>query len=369
MSTSKSRVQNPGRLPVAAFWLLAAIFLVGAVIFVQAIRGTNPLRAWQVFLVNFLFWSGISQSGAVFLAILQVTNAGWGQPLKGIAARVTAFLPISFLLFFLLYLGRESIFPWIGNPIPEKAIWLNFPFLFVRDGIGLAILTAGSLVLILSRYGKGRLFASVFLLVYVLVYSLIGFDLVMSLDPHWYSTLFGAYFFMSSLYLGLAALGVLSVLSKKYLMSEVEISPAHFHDLGKLLFAFCMLTGDFLWSQFAVIWYGNISEETEYVILRTMEMPWAPLAWWVLIGSFVVPFFVLLSRRVKENPWSHLGVASVVLIGMWFERYLLVVPSLWRGESLPLGWLELFITLGFFAAFALTYITFGQALKDFSVGK
>ena len=348
--------------------LLAAFLLAGVGAFIVGFTN-EPHRVWGVFLVNFLFWSGISQSGAVFLAILQVTNAGWGQPLKAIATRVAAFLPISFLLFFLLYLGRESIFPWIGNPIPEKAIWLNFPFLFVRDGIGLAILTAGSLVLILSRYGKGRLFASVFLLVYVLVYSLIGFDLVMSLDPHWYSTLFGAYFFMSSLYLGLAALGVLSVLSKKYLMSEVEISPAHFHDLGKLLFAFCMLTGDFLWSQFAVIWYGNISEETEYVILRTMEMPWAPLAWAVLIGSFIVPFFVLLSRRVKENPWSHLGVASVVLIGMWFERYLLVVPSLWRGESLPLGWLELFITLGFFAAFALTYITFGQALKDFSVGK
>lgn len=348
--------------------LLAAFLLAGVGAFVVGVT-KEPHRVWGVFLVNFLFWSGISQSGAVFLAILQVTKAGWGQPLKAIAARVGAFLPISFLLFFLLYLGRESIFPWIGNPIPEKAVWLNFPFLFARDGIGLAILTAGSLVLIFSRYGKGQLFSSVLLLVYVLVYSLIGFDLVMSLDPHWYSTLFGAYFFMSSLYLGLAALGVASVLSKKYLKLEVEIGPAHFHDLGKLLFAFCMLTGDFLWSQFAVIWYGNISEETEYVILRAMEMPWAPLAWAVLIGSFIVPFFVLLSRGVKENPWSLLGVASVVLIGMWFERYLLVVPSLWRGESLPLGWLELFITLGFFAAFALTYMAFGQTVKDFPVGK
>ena len=119
-----------------------------------------------------------------------------------------------------------------------------------------------------------------------------------------------------------------------------------------------------MWSQYAVIWYGNIPEETEYVILRTMEMPWAPVAWGVLIGTFVVPFLVLLSRGVKENQRSLLAVASVILIGMWFERYLLVVPSLWHKEGMPLGWLELFVTLGFFAAFALSCLFLMSRLKS-----
>ena len=336
---------------------LVVAMVVGAITFAMGIAREAD-RAWGVYLVNFLFWTGISQAGAVFLGILYVTGAKWAQPLKRIAVRTTAFLPLSFFLFLLLYLGRESIFPWIADPIPEKAAWLNVPFLFVRDGIGLLLLTGASLLLVFSRQGRSPLFSSIFLLLYTLVYSVIGFDLVMSLAPHWYSTLFGAYFFMSSFYLGLAALAIVFVLSRKYLQVAEEIRASHFHDVGKLLFAFCMLTGDFLWSQFAVIWYGNIPEETEYVILRTMEMPWAPVAWGVLIGSFVVPFLVLLSRRVKENPWSLLAVASVILVGMWLERYLLVAPSLLHQETLPLGWMELFITLGFFSAFAITYLMF-----------
>lgn len=343
-------------------WLLPLIFLAGAVTFVQALTGPNAHRAWQIFLVNFLFWSGISQAGVVFLAILCVTGAKWAQSLKGTAAGMGSFLPFSFLLFLLLYSGRNTIFPWIAHPVEEKAIWLNFPFLFLRDGIGLGVLIGMSFVLVFSRYGRSQLFSSVFLLVYALVYSLLGFDLVMSLDPYWYSTLFGAYFFISSFYLGLAALAVFSFLSWRYLEIR-EIGRAQFHDLGKLLFAFCMVTGDFLWSQFAVIWYGNIPEETEYVILRGMEMPWAPVAWVVLIVAFVIPLFVLLSRGVKENPWSLLAIASVILIGMWFERYLLVVPSLWHEETLPLGWVELLITLGFFTAFAISYLVFVHKLQ------
>ena len=336
---------------------LVVALVVGAIALAMGIV-EDANRAWGIFLVNFLFWTAIGQGGAVFLGILYVTGAKWAQPLKRIAARTTAFLPLSFFLFLLLYLGRESVFPWVSDPVAEKAVWLNFPFLFVRDGIGLVILTGASLLLVFSRHGRSPLFSSIFLLLYALVYSLIGFDLVMSLAPHWYSTLFGAYFFMSSFYLGLAALAVVSTLTRKYPKLEGGIGTGQFHDLGKLLFAFCILTGDFLWSQFAVIWYGNIPEETEYVILRTMEMPWAPVAWVVLIGTFVVPFLVLLSRGVKENPRSLLAVASVILIGMWLERYLLVVPSLLHQETLPLGWPELFITLGFFGAFAMTYLMF-----------
>lgn len=353
-------VPKPRRWPAGALWLAGLLFVLGAATFFQTISGPKPLRAWQIFLVNFLFWSGISQAGAVFLAILHVTGATWAQPLKRIAAGMTAFLPLSFLFFLVLYFGRESIFPWIANPIAEKAAWLNFPFLFARDGLALFLLTGASLLLVFSRHGRGQFFSSVFLLLYTLVYSLIGFDLVMSLSPHWYSTLFGAYFFMSSFYAGLAGLAVVSALSGKWLWLEPEIGSHQFHDLGKLLFGFCMLTGDFLWSQFAVIWYGNIPEETGYVILRGMEMPWATIAWGVLIVGFVIPFLALLSRALKENPRSLLAVGSLILIGMWLERYLLVVPSLGNEKTLPIGWIELFITLGFFAAFCLAQVMFDR---------
>lgn len=336
-------------------WILGIVALLAALVFLQGVYGPHPDRAWQIFLVNFLFWTGISQGGAVFLAILYVTRAGWAESLKPVAARMAAFLPVSFLLFLVLYLGRENLFRWIVVPVPGKELWLNVPFFFLRDGIALFLLVAGSLLLVSSEKGKNLLFSSFFLLLYVLVYSLLGFDLVMSLDPHWYSTLFGGYFFMSSFYMGLAGLSVLAALDRK----SYEIGSRQFHDLGKLVFAFCILTADFLWSQFAVIWYGNIPEETEYVIRRGLEVPWEPIAWGVLVVAFAVPFIVFLSRAAKENPGSSLVVASIVLIGMWFERYLLVVPSIWREEILPLGWPELVITLGFIALFALSYVVLG----------
>ena len=207
----------------------------------------------------------------------------------------------------------------------------------------------------------------IFLFTYATVFSLIGFDLVMALDPRWYSTLFGAYFFVSSLYLGLAAIAILAVVAQRRLGLEEQIGRKQFHDLGKLLFGFCLVTGDFFWSQFVVIWYGNIPEETTYLILRGYEMPWAPLTWTVLIVSFIIPFLFLLSRRVKESPRILLPIALVILIGMWIERYILVVPSLWHRPGLPFGWIELLITGGFLAAVALSYSAFLSAFPFPSV--
>jgi Ni/Fe-hydrogenase subunit HybB-like protein len=180
----------------------------------------------------------------------------------------------------------------------------------------------------------------------------------MALDPSWYSTLFGAYFFVSSFYLGLAAIAILAVLAQRRLGLEEQIGRRQFHDLGKLLFGFCLVTGNFFWSQFVVIWYGNLPEETAYLILRGYEMPWAPLTWTILIVSFIIPFLLLLSRRVKESPRILLPIALVILIGMWIERYILVVPSLWHQAGLPFGWIELLITGGFLAAVALSYSAF-----------
>jgi Ni/Fe-hydrogenase subunit HybB-like protein len=367
--------------------LLWVLLATGAATFLLAVNGPNKLRVWQILLVNFLFWSGMAQGGLVFAAIYQVTQARWGGAVKRLAEGMAAFLPLSFLLFLLLFFGREVLFPWVLKPVPEKGAWLTVPFLFLRDGLSLLILYGVSFAYLYyalrpdlgmtykdsSLFTRGwrgleaerersrrvlAILAPIFLLLYALVFSLIGFDLAMSLDPHWHSTLFGAYFFLSSFYVGLATLAIIAVLARRHLKLGGEIGRTQFHDLGKLIFGFCLVTGDFFWSQFVVIWYGNLPEETGYVILRAMEMPWAPLSWAVLIVGFIGPFLVLLSRRVKESPWTLFTVASFIVAGMWLERYILVAPSLWHTPSLPLGWIELSITLGFFAAFALSYLAF-----------
>ncbi len=373
------------------FWIM---LLVGVWTFYGGTSGPDPLRVWQIFLVNFLFWSGLAQGGVVFAAVYDVVQAEWGASVRRLAQAMGAFLPVSFLLFFVLFQGAETIFPWIRHPVPEKSAWLNISFLFSRDAVGIFILYVTTFsylyyalrpdmgaahernkapdslfqkLLTLSWRGlvseqrRSRRFLLIltpfYLLVYTYIFSLLGFDLVMSLEPHFYSSLFGAYFFMSSFYGGIAATAVAAVCFSRRLAWSCPVARPQFQDLGKMLIAFCMVTGDFLWSQYAVIWYGNLPEETVYVIKRTVA-PWDNVAFAVLFAAFLIPFVLLLFRRMKETPWALASVAMLIIAGLWFERYLFVIPALWPGEGLPLSWPELFITLGFFAAFLLSYVGF-----------
>jgi hypothetical protein len=350
--------------------LFGLLTLIGAASFLLGITGPDAQRAWQVYLVNFVFWAGLCFGGVVLVAVFNMTNAHWARPLKRLAEAPGSFLPVLYVLFWVLFLGRERLFPWIHEPVHGKEAWLSVGFLFARDGVGLLILTGASVALVCQSVrgdilaglpGNGasrawraqKVLSPILGILYSLVLSLVAFDLIMSLDPHWLSTLFGAYYFIGSLYTAIAAVLLLACLLWKREGFEGRIGQKHFHDLGKLLLAFCLVTGDFFYSQFLVIWYANMPEEVQYVILRVNHAPWAPLAWTVLVMCFALPFVVLLSRRIKLNPWAMLVLSVVLLCGMWLEKLLLVAPSLWKGGSLPLGLLELAVTAGFVGAMGL----------------
>jgi Ni/Fe-hydrogenase subunit HybB-like protein len=363
--------------------LSLVLFLVGAITFWVGISGSQSDRAWQAFLINYLFWSGLAFGSILISAALVMTKARWGRPIKRLAEAPVAFLPLSFFLFWILFLGRNKIFPWIHKPLPEKAAWLNTGFLFARDGIALLLLTGIAMALVyfsvrgertLQAQGveswkdyrgqgennlhKQSLLAPLFGILFALGFSLIGFDLVMSLSPHWVSTLFGLYFFIGAFYSALAALMFLALMVKKVFNLEPFIRQNQFHDLGKLMLGFCLVTGDFFFSQFLVIWYGNLPEETRYVITRVNSAPWKPLAWTVLVLCFALPFVVLLSRKAKGRTWLMLLLSGIILVGMWLERFLLVAPSLWKGPELPLGLSEILISLGFLGLMALSVLWF-----------
>ncbi len=355
-------------IPRAILFFLVVFLAMGIFAFISGISGPERLRAWQIFLVNFLFWTGISQAGVVFSAVLYVTSAQWGKPIRKIAEGMVAFLPVSLLLFPLLFIGLDVLFPWIHGPgrglhgtvAEEKVLWLHAPFHILRDGIALLILSGVSLVFVYyshnGRERTSRILSPILLILYVLVYTLIAFDLVMALDSHWISTLFGWYFFIGNFYVGLAAIAISAVLMRRRFHLEESITPPLFHDLGKLIFGFSFFWVYLFWSQYLTIWYGNLPEETEYIIVRVKEFPWAYLSWAVLVLAWVIPFLALLGRNAKRNPLVLIFVSTIVVIGIWLERYVLVVPSLWHEGTLPLGWVELLVTLGFFAAFVFSYL-------------
>jgi hypothetical protein len=351
--------------------LLGAAVLIGVVAFALAIVDGSSLRAWEAFLVNLLFWMGIAQGGICVSASFYLTNARWGGAGQYRLAEVfVGFLPLSFLLFWVLFAGRHQIFVWVDHPLPEKADWLNAPFLFARDGAGLLIMTLLSLWFVrVSRRedvlrwtaSSGnigdppraiRRLAVAVALCYAAIYSLIAFDLVMSLAPRWHSTLFGAYFFAGAYWSAIVAMALVAIAVGAGAQDEARFRNA-LHDIGKLVFACSVFWVYLLFAQYIVIWYGDIPSETFFVVPRVQHLPWGALGWAALVLIWAIPFCVLMGKRPKRTPAIMRAVCVLGLIGMWIERYVLVVPSL-SPAHVPFGWTELLITLGFAGAFGLT---------------
>ncbi|HTR60731.1 MAG TPA: hypothetical protein VMH37_03445 [Candidatus Binataceae bacterium] len=372
---TNSPAEAPDATPVAsgAFkGLLAVLVLTGIVGFVAGLSSGNADRVWQAYLVNFLVWIGIAQGGVVLSAAFYLTQGRWaGTTQFRLAEAFVGFIPVGFVLFWGLYFGRTMIFPWVLHPIAQKAAWLNTPFLFARDGIGLLLMTLLSLALV--RISRGpqaaawqrnpndielpppaiRKVAPTLGILFVVVYSLIAFDLVMSLSPQWHSTLFGWFFFAGAFWSAIVAIALTAVILRGRLGPRNALrNPTVLHDIGKLVFAFSIFWIYLVFAQYIVIWYGDIPVETFFIVHRFYVMPWQAVSYVVVLLMWAAPFIVLLGVRPKKTPAILGTIALGGIVGVWLERYLLVVPSL-SPHVLPLGWVEVLITLGFFGAFML----------------
>jgi Ni/Fe-hydrogenase subunit HybB-like protein len=364
--------------PAMAFFIGLIIF--GLVAFVYEATGKHPEKAWQVYLINFMIFSGIAQGGLLFSTIMHTTGARWSGPLANLSEAFASFFPVSFVLLLLMLLGQHHVFPWTHHDLHGKEVWLNVPFLMTRNAIGLLVLYGIGFAYIfhalwLKQSGPApkngfrlwlsglwetairdeaqcrsrmNVLAVLYMLAFALVLSLLGFDLIMAVDPHWYSTLFGAYTFVKAMYVGLGALIILASILHLLPNTGYSLKEKQFHDIGKLYFAFCLLWADFFYCQLVVIWYGNIAEETVFVIERTMNQPWQGMAWGVFIAGFIAPFLILLNRKVKTIPGFMIVMCSVTVTALWFEHYLLTGPAFYHhADRLPLNMVDLIISLGF----------------------
>jgi hypothetical protein len=352
---------------------VAGLFVaLGAIAFVLAMLRGGAATAWEAYLVNLLFFLGIAQGAMVASAAFYLTQAKWGgsTPYR-LGEAFAPFLWVGFLLFFGLYFGRAAIFPWVKHPIAQKAAWLNIPFLFARDGIGLGLMAAVSYTFVrISRSEEARawtiatdeiempphsirVIAPIVAGLYAVVYTLIAFDLVMSLAPVWRSTLFGWFFFAGCFWSGLTAMALIAVVLRNRLgANNLFTNPTVMHDFGKMVFAFSVFWVYLLFAQYIVIWYGDLPVETFFIVQRVHHMPWSPLSVACLVLIWAIPFIVLMSQRSKKTPLVLGTVAALGLVGMWLERYVLVVPSL-SPDAIPFGPTQFLISLGFFGVFLI----------------
>lgn len=378
-SESTSQAPLPGALNQAVEltlrpWVTLAVGLVavGVIGFLAALAQGLTARAWESYLVNLLFWMGIAQGGVVVAAAFYLTQGRWGgTAVYRLAEMFFRFIPVGFLLFWVMYAGRSAIFPWVLHPVADKAHWLNAPFLFARDGLALLLITIFSWWFVrASRRDSVRAWTAApdnialppnimrrlspaIALLFAFIYSLLGFDLIMSLSPVWRSTLFGAYFFESCFWSALATMALTAVILQARFGARVLFFRRRvLHDLGKLVFAFSVFWVYLLFAQYLVIWYGDIPVETFFIAVRLNHLPWSVLSWAMVVLVWVNPFVVLMGRRPKRTPVILGTVALLGVIGIYVEYYVLVVPSLSPGV-IPFGWVEVVVTLGFAGLFAL----------------
>jgi len=372
-------------------WTFVAI---GAIVFIASLGLGYALRAWQIYYVNFVFWTAIAQGGVVFSAAYRMTNGTWGEPFRRTGEGMVSFLPVSFVLFIGVFLGRSEIYPWLHEATGKES-WLNTPFFFTRDTVIFLFMMWLSYKYVRTslRPELGRHRANLpekfqkfierltrdwegdeletaksasamaklvpaMLIAFAVLYTLLGFDLLMSLSPQWYSTLYGWLFFLHGFYGALVVITILAIAARKAFTLEAGFRTSQFHDLGRLVMGFCMLSGGFYWSQYLVIWYGNLTEEIPYLLMRFHNPLWAPLTWYYIVFAFFFPLAIFLSKRAKEKPAILVSVASIILSSLFVERFLAVAPFLWHEPTLPFGIMELLVSLAFAAGFALAWFTF-----------
>ncbi len=313
--------------------------VAGIVLVVAAGSMAPPARFWAAYAAGSLFWLSLCGGAAAFVAALEITGATWSDWVVEQAESWARLFLVPALALAALPLGASHLYPWAQAPLPGLEVWFAPASVLARDVLGILVLGGAIAWLLNGKPGQRYRRAVTMAMIWAIVGSLLAWDLIMSLEPGWTSTLFGAYFFVGALYTGMAAVAV------RGLSSPANFTPAASHDLGKLLFGGAMVWGYFLWSQYLVAWYGNLPREAEFW-LRRAESGWAVLGLLIIATTFLAPFVLLLSAKVKRSPRALAILSIAALIGLWAEKILLLGPSVRLHAPLPIGLAELAVGAG-----------------------
>jgi Ni/Fe-hydrogenase subunit HybB-like protein len=400
------------------FWLL--VLFLGSIVatglgtwFYQMYRGfgmtgINMPIYWAFYVTNFVFWIGISHAGTLISAILRLVNAGWRRPVTRCAEVITVFALMIGAMFPIIHLGRPWLFFWLIPYPSERGIWPNFRSPLVWDFFAITTYLTGSVLFLLlpmipdfalvrdktsglrsGIYGalalgwQGtpkqwhrlesamQIMAIAIIPVAVSVHTIVSFDFSMATVPMWHSAIFGPYFVAGAIFSGIAALILAMAALRKFLHLEAYLHPVHFQNLGKLLLMMSLLWAYFTFNERLTVWYGNATAERE-TLLVTQRGSFAPLFWTMVACNFVVPFVILSLRKLRTVSGCVIA-SSTVIVGMWLERFLIIVPSLGH-KYLPYTWghyrprpVEIIITISTFAAMMLLYVLFSKLVPIISI--
>ncbi len=331
---------------------------------------------FRAYLIAWIFCLSIALGSLALSMVHHLSRGAWGVMARRIWEAAARTLPLLFLMALPLLLGMKELYEWArpeaaNDPIlVEKAAYLNVPFFWIRMVLYFAIWIA--LAWRFDRLGaqqdqradpdlfrRMQRIAAPGLIIYCLVSTFAAVDWLMSIEPHWFSTIYGVYFFGGHALTAMAFLILVTRwLANRPPMNEL-FNPNHFHDYGKLMFAFTMLWAYFSFSQFLIIWAGNLPEETSWYDHR-IHHGWGPLAIFVALCHFFVPFALLLSRGLKRRPKALAMVAVWLLVMRWFDLFWQVEPT-FHPTGLYFHWLFPAALVGVFGLWLWAFL--GQLQK------
>jgi hypothetical protein len=319
---------------------------------------------WQSYLIAYYFWIGLTIGSMAVLMVQYLSGGAWGLVGRRVFEAATRTLPLMAVLFIPIVLKMQTLYSWArpgaaADPIIQsKAAYLNPTFFVVRAVLYFAIW--GALIFVLNKWSREqdqqptrlpgpqdrrfRLVSAPGLVLYVLTITFMSVDWVMSLDPHWWSTIFGVITLGGH---GLATLAftllVLSVLVQYRPLAGV-VGTEQVHDLSKLMFAFVLLWAYFNVSQLIIIWSANLPEEIPFYLDR-FRGPWEWVSVLVLVGQFVLPFLLLLSRGLKRSTAAVRWVALLIIVMRVVDIAWTIAPA-FRRDGLTLSWVDFGVTMG-----------------------
>lgn len=357
---------------------------IGAIGFLVGLM-QNQDRLWTSYLVAFFFVSCLSLGGLFFTSLQHIAKAGWSTSIRRLAEGMTSFIPVMIVGSLLLLVGLKKLYPWANaeviaaNPIvAAKTAYLNVPFLIVRllvFGVGM-LLFAKKIVgnsLMQDQTGDPKLternvgWSIAWVLFFALSFSLFTVDLLMSLLPTWYSTIFGVYCFAGLFQSSLAFLILMLLYFRHEGIIKGYYTDDHIHDVAKFLKGFTVFWAYIAFSQYMLIWYANIPEETEFYLMRA-QGGWMAISLSLLFFKFIVPFLALLPRGQKRDPKQLVWICGLILVMQYIDVYWLVYPNFYDGH-VTFGIYEIAMLLLFLGIFLMTMIRFFQknsvvAIKD-----
>lgn len=304
-----------------------------------------PADTWLWLVIGFVSFAGLAHGMLAWTAAFRVAQTRWTAAVNRLGHSTIFYLPFLGIILIILLAGVKSYAPWTTHPVEGKTAWFNVPFMISREVILVGVLWTFFILLVRrtlqaderktqtgesSRDKQHGLTAIgvACVMMYTITGTIIAYDFVMAFDPKWVSTMFGMYYWITGMYSGMAALILMAALMRKSLHVERFLETQQFHDMGNMLLAFSLFSMGLFFAQYLTIWYENLPNESQFMILRYNKGVWPILGWTAFIIGYAVPFILLQSRRLKRNPRALLPVALMVLAGVNLERYVLIAPSL-----------------------------------------